>query len=127
MQRTDGSLRAVLGTMGGDSQPQVVLQLLARLLVGGQSPAACIGAPRWRLGTGGFDVWAAAGGPGSVGVEAGVPAAWVDGLRARGHEVEVHDAWNSGYGHAHLIERDADGTLGGAADPRALTGATAAH
>ena len=50
-------LRAVLGTMGGDSQPQVVLQLLARLLVAGQSPAACIGAPRWRLGSGGFDVW----------------------------------------------------------------------
>ncbi len=126
VQRGDGSLRAVLGTMGGDSQPQVVLQLLVRLLVTGQSPAACIGAPRWRLGSGGFDVWSRPGGPGTVGVEANAPEAWVDGLRRRGHEVEVHDAFNSGYGHAHLIERDESGTLGGAADPRALTGATVA-
>ena len=36
--RPDGSLRAVLGTMGGDSQPQVVLQLLARLLARGPAP-----------------------------------------------------------------------------------------
>jgi gamma-glutamyltranspeptidase / glutathione hydrolase len=124
VQRADGSLRSVLGTMGGDTQPQVVLQLLARLLVAGQDPARCIGAPRWRLGDGGFDTWDD-GGPDLVGVERGAPDAWVEGLRARGHEVSVQDPWNSGYGHAHLIERAPDGTLGGAADPRALTGATA--
>lgn len=124
VQRADGSLRAVLGTMGGDTQPQVVLQLLARLLVAEQDPARCIGAARWRLGDGGFDTWEGQG-PALVGVEQDAPDAWVDGLRARGHEVSVQDAWNSGYGHAHLIERDPHGTLGGAADPRALTGATA--
>ena len=124
IQRADGSLRAVLGTMGGDTQPQVVLQLLARLLVADQDPARCIGAARWRLGDGGFDTWEGDG-PGLVGVERGVPEAWVDGLRRRGHEVSVQDPWNSGYGHAHLIERAEDGTLAGAADPRALTGATA--
>lgn len=124
VQRADGSLRAVLGTMGGDTQPQVVLQLLARLLVAGQSPARVIGAPRWRLGDGGFDTWEGDG-PARVGVERGVPDAWVEGLRARGHEVVEQDPWNSGYGHAHLIERTADGTLAGAADPRTLTGATA--
>ena len=124
VQRADGTLRAVLGTMGGDTQPQVVLQLLARLLVAGQDPAGCIGAPRWRLGDGGFDTWEGQG-PALVGVERGAPDAWVDGLRRRGHEVSVQDPWNSGYGHAHLIERTDDGTLAGAADPRALTGATA--
>jgi gamma-glutamyltranspeptidase/glutathione hydrolase len=124
VQRSDGTLRAVLGTMGGDTQPQVVLQLLARLLVAGQDPARCIGAPRWRLGDGGFDTWKGDG-PGFVGVEEGAPRTWVDGLRRRGHEVSVQDPWNSGYGHAHLIERADDGTLAGAADPRALTGATA--
>jgi gamma-glutamyltranspeptidase len=51
----------------------------------------------------------------------GAPA----GRGDRGHEVSVQDPWNSGYGHAHMIERTADGTLAGAADPRALTGATA--
>ena len=124
VQRADGSLRSVLGTMGGDTQPQVVLQLLARLLVADQDPARCIGAPRWRLGDGGFDTWEGDG-PGLVGVERGAPDPWVDGLRRRGHDVSVQDPWNSGYGHAHLIERTTDGTLAGAADPRALTGATA--
>jgi gamma-glutamyltranspeptidase / glutathione hydrolase len=124
VQRPDGSLRSVLGTMGGDTQPQVVLQLLAALLVDGRSPASTIGAPRWRLGDGGFDTWDG-GGPGHVGLEENAPAGWADGLRARGHEVRLDPAWNSGYGHAHLIERSVDGTLAGAHDPRALTGATA--
>ena len=124
VQRSDGTLRSVLGTMGGDTQPQVVLQLLARLLVADQSPARCIGAARWRLGDGGFDTWEGDG-PALVGVERGVPDAWVTGLRSRGHDVSLQDPWNSGYGHAHLIERTPDGTLSGAADPRALTGATA--
>lgn len=124
VQRCDGTLRAVLGTMGGDTQPQVVLQLLARLLVAGQDPSRCIGAPRWRLGDGGFDTWEGDG-PGLVGVERGAPDGWITGLRDRGHDVSVQDPWNSGYGHAHMIERDEDGTLAGAADPRALTGATA--
>ncbi len=124
VQRRDGHLRAVLGTMGGDTQPQVVLQLLARLLVAGQSPAACIGAPRWRLGDGGFDSWTDAT-SGHVGVEDNAPSAWIDGLRERGHDVRVEPAWNSGHGHAHMIERTDDGTLQGAHDPRALTGATA--
>ena len=110
-QRGDGTLRAVLGTMGGDTQPQVVLQLLARLLVADQDPARCIGAPRWRLGDGGFDSWEGDG-PALVGVEQGAPEEWVSGLRSRGHDVSVQDPWNSGYGHAHLIERTGDGTLG---------------
>ena len=61
-----GELRAVLGTMGGDSQPQVVLQMLARLLRSGEDPGTIIGAPRWVLGRDdgtGFDVWDG-GGPG---------------------------------------------------------------
>lgn len=124
VQRADGSLRAVLGTMGGDTQPQVVLQLLARLLVAGQSPARCIAAPRWRLGDGGFDTWDGED-PDLVGVERDAPEAWITGLRERGHDVSEQDAGNSGYGHAHLIERDEAGTLAGASDPRALTGATA--
>lgn len=125
VQRTDGTLRSVLGTRGGDTQPQIVLQMLARLLVADQDPATCVGAPRWRLGTGGFSTWEGRG-PATVGVEGNVPEAWVDGLRARGHDVEVHGAHNVGYGDAHLIERGEDGTLGGAADPRARIAATAA-
>lgn len=126
--RPDGSLRAVLGTMGGDAQPQVVLQLLTRLLRHKQSPGRTIGSPRWALGrrgATGFDTWAA---PDEVVVE--VEAAgggWAEGLRARGHEVEVVARFAPGFGHAQLIERRLDGMLGGAADPRAEVEAAAGY
>jgi gamma-glutamyltranspeptidase/glutathione hydrolase len=44
--RPDGSLAQVIGTMGGDVQPQILLQLLVRLLHGGENPAAAISAAR---------------------------------------------------------------------------------
>src|SRR6185436_1063893 len=44
--RPDGSLRQVLGTRGGDSQPQLVLQLLARTLAFGQDAGTAMAAPR---------------------------------------------------------------------------------
>ena len=49
MATADGALRAVFGTMGGDAQPQILLQLAARLFHYGQSPAAAINAGRWAL------------------------------------------------------------------------------
>ncbi|WP_426574020.1 gamma-glutamyltransferase family protein [Aquihabitans sp. McL0605] len=125
--RPDGSLRAVLGTMGGDSQPQVVLQILARLLVAGAAPGDAIEAPRLvlrgREGTG-FDTWRTA--DQVVRIEEHAPRAWVEGLAARGHEVEVVPFDPGGFGHAHVIERHADGRWAGADDPRAMTGATTA-
>src|SRR5690606_18242667 len=45
----DGTLDTVLGTMGGDSQPQILLQLLCRLLRHGQDPATALAAGRWAL------------------------------------------------------------------------------
>src|SRR5262245_54267025 len=45
--RPDGRLRAAIGTMGGDSQPQILLQLLCRWLHHGQSPGRTIASPRW--------------------------------------------------------------------------------
>lgn len=118
--RPDGSLEAVAGTMGGDAQPQVVLQLLARLLGAGHDPGAVIGAPRWTLahpdGKSGFDTWGAAGDV-VVRVEAEAPADWTDGLAERGHRVERLDH-PTAFGHAHLIRRAGSGWAG-AADPRA--------
>ena len=116
----DGSLAHVVGTMGGDMQPQVVLQLLARLLHHGRSPGAAVSAPRWVLGTGGFETWTAAGND-HVSLEAGAPGAWAAGLEARGHRVRSMPP-GANVGHAHVISRR-DGVLAGAADPRALTGA----
>jgi gamma-glutamyltranspeptidase/glutathione hydrolase len=111
--------------MGGDSQPQVVLGLVARLLAVGQSPGEVMSAPRVLLdrasGASGFDLW---DGPDRLVVEDHAPPRWVEGLRDRGHDVEVRNGFGAGFGHAQLIEVTADG-VAGAADPRALIGSAA--
>jgi gamma-glutamyltranspeptidase/glutathione hydrolase len=122
-----GALRAVLGTMGGDVQPQVVLGLLLRLLAHGEAPGPAVSAPRVVLdnatGEHGFDLW---DGPDRLIVEDHAPSAWVDGLRDRGHEVLVRNGFGAGFGHAQVIEVTADG-VAGAADPRAVIGAATGH
>ena len=51
-------------------------------------------------------------------LEPHAPAAWAEGLVARGHAVGgVGENPKSG-GHAHLIDVGGDGTLSGAAEPR---------
>jgi len=122
--RPDGSLRTVLGTMGGDSQPQIVLQLLVRLLVAGEPPGRVVAAPRFvlrRTGGRGFDLWDAD--RLGLAVEADAPADWFTGLRDRGHDVERVPAADHGAGHAHLIDVTPAGTLAGLADPRSSHGA----
>lgn len=125
---SDGELHAVLGTQGGDGQPQILLQVLARLLGAGQSPGRAIGSRRWVLtGSGqGFDTWTADGGP-IVVVEDGAPAAWTLALEARGHHVRAGAAFDHGFGHANLIVRQPNGMLAGAADPRARVGSAAGY
>ncbi|WP_199043262.1 gamma-glutamyltransferase family protein [Glycomyces salinus] len=122
--RGDGSLRLVAGTMGGDSQPQILTQLLSRVLRSGQSVTEAVAAPRWCLHSGpnGFGTWA---GPYEfdVELERGSPDAWRRGLADRGHRIADRNAGT--FGHAHLIEVDPDGRAGGAADPRAETGTVA--
>lgn len=117
-----GSLRAVVGTMGGDSQPQILLQLITRLLRHGELPGTAIGAPRWVLASQnwtGFNTWAEPNEV-TVQVERAAPMSWVTGLTQRGHEVRVAGPGYA-FGHAHLIEVTDDG-LAGAADDRALIG-----
>lgn len=120
--RADGSLRLVAGSMGGDSQPQIVSQLIARVLHGGESVEAAVAAPRWRLHPGetGFGTWDGVYEI-DVELEAGAPKAWDAGLSERGHVTEWAEA-GGGFGHAHLIEVDEAGHVEGAADPRAETG-----
>jgi gamma-glutamyltranspeptidase/glutathione hydrolase len=122
-------LRAVLGTRGGDSQPQVVLQLLARMLAGGQDPAAALAAPRWILrgeaDDTSFATWESHGRV-RVCLEANAPPAWASGLRERGHLVEREPAFSHACGHAQAIDL-ASGVLRGAADPRSGSGSVAGY
>ncbi len=119
----NGDLSAVFGTMGGDAQPQILLQLAARLFRHGQHPAQAIGAPRWTLRgpSTGFDTWTS-GQPAIVELEVSAPASWREALVAAGHRV-VENPHGSAFGHAHAIVVDPRGVLVGAADPRCRTGA----
>lgn len=121
-------LRAVLGTMGGDSQPQVLLQLVCRLFAGAERAGDAIAAGRWVLRNvrdpGGFRTWAAEREV-EVVLEPSTPPAWRDGLSALGHgtvSAPAHDV--HGFGHAQAIVCRAS-VLEGASDPRALGGAAA--
>jgi len=96
----DGRPRIVFGTMGGDAQIQIHLQLLARILVAGEPVEDAIAAPRWQLA-----------GP-TLLVEDGLPP--IDGLP--GVSVEPMPTPELA-GHAHAILVDDDG-LHAAADPR---------
>ena len=112
--------------MGGDAQPQILLQLAARLFHQHQSPAVAMHAGRWAL-TGpvtGFDTWTAPAGP-IVEIEGNAPGHWATDLAARGHRTSVLPAYDSAFGHAQIIMRDGNGFWAGATDPRARVGSVA--
>ena len=121
----DGALDTVLGTMGADAQPQIVLQLLARTLQSGQDAGQAIQAPRWCLSRDdltGFRVWETDEPP-IVRLEHDAPPAWVEGLQRRGYQVARSAPGDQGFGHAQMIRVGPDSMLCGAADPRPGDGA----
>jgi len=94
MALQDGKPRLIFGTMGGDTQIQIHLQLLARIFYAGQEVGEAIRAPRWVRRDG--KLMAEAGLP-EIGAEA-VPAPEL-----------------AGQAHAILVERD---HVAAAFDPR---------
>lgn len=124
----DGSLAAVFGTMGGDAQPQILLQVAARLFRHRMSPARAVAAARWVLHgpQTGFDTWTGDEPPHVV-LEQHAPERWDSGLARHGHRTVVAPSWDAVFGHAHAIVVEPDGTLTGAADPRSRVGSAAAR
>ena len=117
----DGRLRTVLGSMGGDAQPQIVLQMLTRLLHNREMPAQVVAAPRWILeppNSNGFDTWYEPDRPNVV-FEPSASRTWMEGLERRGHRVERRPV---NVGHAHLIDL-VDGVAFAATEPRINTSA----
>jgi gamma-glutamyltranspeptidase/glutathione hydrolase len=126
----DGALTHLVGAMGGDAQPQVILQLLARMLHAGQDPARAIAAPRFALAAPSaepFRLWWGANL--RVLMESDAPAGWAEGLEARGHTVQPIRAFDPvAVGCAQIISlvRDIRGAghhQEGASDPRSPEGA----
>lgn len=93
------------GVMGANMQPQGHVQFLVRIADHALNPQAACDGPRFR--------WIAGL---QVGVEEGFPAATVEGLRQRGHELVAVDDYNS-FGSCQAIWRLDDGYLG-VSDPR---------
>src|SRR5579863_8315192 len=108
----DGRPAMVLGTMGGDGQPQIHLQVYTAAVHFGLNIQQAIEMPRWIHG--------ATAGEESLRVESRFPDSTLDALRQRGHVVRVQDAWSPGMGYAQGIVFDSStGVMQGGADPRA--------
>jgi len=108
----DGEPWLVFGSMGGDAQAAVHVQVLGHILDEGDDPADAIARPRWRADIGSW----------KVRVETRLPDDQHAGLRALGHDVRATSAYDSGMGHAHAIWRTPGG-YGVTADPRAESAA----
>ncbi len=114
----DGRPWVVVGSMGGDAQPQIHAQVVPALVDGGLSAAAAVAMPRWFV-----DPPEHFAPPRIVRVEPRVGRETIEGLRAMGHDVAVAQPFDPGLGHCHAIELvdggpAMGGTLAAATDPR---------
>jgi gamma-glutamyltranspeptidase/glutathione hydrolase len=87
----DGSVAMVLGTPGGDGQPQTLMQILNNVVRFGMTPQQAVEAARWRV----F-------GTGRVGVEPGIDEGVRKALAAKGHQVQVQPP-SAEFGGAQII------------------------
>ena len=111
----DGRAEVAFGAMGGDGQPQTMLQLVRGLVDDDLDPQAVVDRPRFVAST------EAAGRPlGPVSIESdGVDAATIAALESLGHSVELVEPKTALMGWAQMIRRRPDGSYEGGADPRA--------
>jgi gamma-glutamyltranspeptidase/glutathione hydrolase len=130
----DGALSHLIGAMGGDAQPQILQQILARMLHAGQDAATAVAAARVSLvapTAGPFRLWW--GDDLRICVERHAPAEWMDGLTERGHGVIPIVAFEpNAVGGAQIISvvhdaAEATRHYVGAADPRSLCAGTASR
>ncbi|MDJ0953808.1 MAG: gamma-glutamyltransferase family protein [Acidimicrobiia bacterium] len=111
----EGRLRMLLGTRGGDFQPQTLLQTLTYLRWAGRHEAAAQLSPRWTT-----EEWRA--GDPTVVVEPHLGDAVTAGIADLGHRVRATEGWMGGWGPVSMITTR-DGIAVGAADPRVATSA----
>lgn len=95
------------GVMGGIMQPQGHVQVAINTLDYGMNPQAALDAPRWRVE--GAVVF----------VERETPAAIIEGLLARKHDVRITtESGSFGYGRGQIIWRSPEGIYIAGSEPR---------
>jgi gamma-glutamyltranspeptidase/glutathione hydrolase len=111
----DGRAEVAFGAMGGDGQPQTMVQLVAGLVDDGLGAQAAVDRPRFVLESEGPGLPL-----GPVRIESdGADATQVSALEERGHEVALVEPRTPLMGWAQVIRRRPDGSYEGGADPRA--------
>jgi gamma-glutamyltranspeptidase/glutathione hydrolase len=106
----DGAPVMSFGVMGGNMQPQGHVQTLVRMLDHAQNPQAACDAPRWRVNEGL-----------ELNVEAAMPGATLERLKALGHQLDVIEDSYQDFGAGQFIWRMGDPAVEGyvaASDPR---------
>ncbi len=109
----------VIGSMGGDAQPQIHAQFVSAVVDGGLDIRTAIAAPRFYIEP--ADHFAP---PTAVYLEPRHADGIDDTLRALGHDLVPTAAFDSNLGHEHAIElvaggpAEPGGTLAAATDPR---------
>ena len=109
----------VYGNMGGDGQPQSQSAVFSRTAVLGLNPQDAIAAPRWLLGR----TWGQVSD--TLKLESRFPAATIEELRKRGHDVEIMGDFDETLGHAGCVIRHPNGNFEGGFDPRSDGGVAA--
>lgn len=116
---TDGDkARLVLGTRGGDQQPQLLAQVAANQLWAGARPAIAQGLPRWAI----RDL--ASGDVPPISYEPRYAASTMAQLSRMAHRLQPVGAWEAGWGPVSTIT--IGDTVEGSADPRVSTSAALA-
>ena len=108
----------VVGSMGGDAQPQIHAQFVSAVVDGGADVATAVAAPRWYVAP--RELLTP---PIDVSLEPRHAPGIAETLRDLGHQLVPTAAFDSNVGHEHAIELidggpAAGGTLAAATDPR---------
>jgi gamma-glutamyltranspeptidase/glutathione hydrolase len=104
----NGRPAILLGSPGADGQTQTNIQLAVDLIDFGADPQQANEAPRWRSNP-----------DGTLMIENRFPEKTIEGLRAKGHDVRVQEAYATIMGSSQVIVIDrTNGVLQAGADPR---------
>jgi gamma-glutamyltranspeptidase/glutathione hydrolase len=119
----DGLPTMAFGTPGGDQQDQWQTLFFLRHVHHGLNLQEAIDAPSCHTDHMTSSFWPRHARPGVLAVESRFPAATIEDLKRRGHQVEVGEPWSEGRLCACAIERDGDDRiLKAGSNPRGMQG-----